>query len=96
VRHEYRLTTKGFDLYPVIATLLAWGDKWLSDRPPVLTVHSDCGHTTTAKTVCAECGGELSAANTSAIVGPGADPGPGAATIGEFLAESAVVNAKRE
>ena len=85
VRHEYRLTAKGFDLYPLIAALLAWGDKWLSDAPPVLTVHRDCGQPTTAKTVCAECGGELNAANTTAIVGPGADPGPGTAVIGGYL-----------
>ncbi len=38
-RYEYLLTDKGRDLYPVIATLLAWGDKWLADAdgPPALT-----------------------------------------------------------
>jgi DNA-binding HxlR family transcriptional regulator len=86
VRHEYRLTAQGLELYPVIAALVAWGDRWLSDAPPVLTVHHDCGHATTAKTVCAECGGELTAANTAAVVGPGADPGPGTAVIGQYLA----------
>ena len=30
-RHEYVLTEKGRDLYPVIATLVAWGDKWLAE-----------------------------------------------------------------
>src|ERR1700752_4362398 len=51
-RHEYVLTEKGRDLYPIVATLLAWGDKWLStsEGPPALTVHADCGHTTIAKT----------------------------------------------
>ena len=88
VRHEYRLTTKGSDLYPVIATLLAWGDKWLSDEPPALTVHTDCGHATVAKAVCAECGGELTAANTSARNGPGGNPGPGTAVIGDYLRAS--------
>ena len=45
-RYEYVLTDKGRDLYPVVATLLAWGDKWLSapDGPPALTVHTDCGN----------------------------------------------------
>lgn len=86
VRHEYQLTEKGLELYPVIAALITWGDKWLSDAPPVLTVHHDCGHATTAKTVCAECGGELNAANTVAVVGPGADPGTGTAVIGQYLA----------
>jgi DNA-binding HxlR family transcriptional regulator len=84
-RDEYRLTAKGLDLYPVIATLLTWGDKWVSDTPPVVTVHTECGHATRAKTVCGECGGELNAANTLSTVGPGADPGPGTAVIGEYL-----------
>ena len=86
-RHEYVLTEKGRDLYPVIATLVAWGDKWLSEPlgPPALTVHADCGHVTTAKTVCAECGGELNAANAIAAAGPGANPGPGTAVIGAYI-----------
>jgi len=86
-RHEYVLTDKGRDLYPVIATLLAFGDKWLStaDGPPILTMHADCGHVTTAKTVCAECGGELNAGNAIHAPGPGANPGPGTALIGGFI-----------
>lgn len=85
-RHEYLLTEKGRDLYPVIATLLAWGDKWLaSDGPPALTVHTECGHVTTAKTVCAECGGELNADNVIPAAGPGAHRGPGTAVIGDYI-----------
>jgi DNA-binding HxlR family transcriptional regulator len=86
-RHEYLLTDKGRDLYPVIATLLAWGDKYLSapDGPPALTVHTDCGRVTTAKTVCAECGGELNAGNAIHTAGPGARPGPGTSLIGEYI-----------
>lgn len=86
-RYEYLLTDKGRDLYPVIATLLAWGDKWQagSDGPPALLVHDECGCATTAKTVCAQCGGELSAETTTATAGPGARPGPGTAVIGEFI-----------
>jgi DNA-binding HxlR family transcriptional regulator len=89
-RHEYLLTEKGRDLYPVIATLLAWGDKWLSAPagPPALTVHADCGQVTTAKTVCAECGGELNADNAIHSVGPGARPGPGTALIGAYISSS--------
>lgn len=87
VRHEYVLTEKGRDLYPVIATLLAWGDKWLAGRegPPALTVHADCGHATTARTVCGECGGDLNADNAIPAAGPGAHPGPGTAIIGNYI-----------
>ena len=85
-RHEYVLTDKGRDLYPVIATLLAFGDKWLAlDGPPALITHTDCGHVTTAKTVCAECGGELNAANAIHSPGPGANPGRGTALIGDYI-----------
>lgn len=85
-RHEYLLTDKGRDLYPVLVSLLAWGDKWLaSDGPPAHTVHTDCGHITTARTVCAVCGGELTAANSVYAAGPGAHPGPGTALIGQYI-----------
>jgi DNA-binding HxlR family transcriptional regulator len=85
-RHEYVLTPKGRELFPVLVTLLAWGDKWLaSDGPPALAVHTDCGNATTAKTVCAECGGELNAANTIGAAGPGARRGPGTAIIGDYI-----------
>jgi DNA-binding HxlR family transcriptional regulator len=86
-RHEYVLTEKGRDLYPVIATLVAWGDKWLAEPsgPPALIVHTDCGHVTVAKTVCAEGGAELNAANAIAAAGPGAHRGPGTAVIGGYI-----------
>jgi DNA-binding HxlR family transcriptional regulator len=44
-RHEYRLTRKGLDLYPVFAALQAWGNSYLGDPegPPVEFVHRDCG-----------------------------------------------------
>lgn len=89
-RYEYVLTEKGRDLYPVVATLVAWGDKWLAEPagPPALIVHTDCGNVTTAKTVCADCGGELNAANVIAAAGPGAHRGPGTAMIGDYIGRS--------
>jgi len=46
-RFEYRLTEKGIDLYPVIITMMAWGDRWLDwpDGPPMRLVHRDTGET---------------------------------------------------
>jgi DNA-binding HxlR family transcriptional regulator len=42
-RHEYRLTTKGRDLYPTLIALMQWGDAYLSDGPPPLELlHRDC------------------------------------------------------
>jgi DNA-binding HxlR family transcriptional regulator len=44
-RHEYRLTDKGFALYPVLVALREWGDHYLADPDggPVVHVHRDCG-----------------------------------------------------
>lgn len=45
VRHEYRPTEKGLDLYPVLVAVAAWGDRYLADPegPPVELSHRDCG-----------------------------------------------------
>ena len=32
-RHEYRLTQKGLDLYPVLVALMEWGDRYAACRP---------------------------------------------------------------
>jgi DNA-binding HxlR family transcriptional regulator len=58
VRHEYRLTEKGRDLYPVIASLVTWGDRWMADAdgPPVELEHRPCGHVIHPALHCPECG----------------------------------------
>ena len=37
LRHEYRLTEKGLDLWPVLVAVLGWGDRYLADPegPPL-------------------------------------------------------------
>ncbi len=57
-RHEYRLTAKGRDLFPVIASLVVWGDRWMSEGEgrPVDLFHRPCGHRTTPELHCSECG----------------------------------------
>lgn len=44
-RAEYRLTEKGFDLYPVVQALLEWGNRYEvgPDGPLVRYEHRDCG-----------------------------------------------------
>jgi DNA-binding HxlR family transcriptional regulator len=60
-RFEYHLTEAGRDLYPVILTLMSWGDKYLAgeDGPP-LTLEHRCGHQLGAQLVCEACGEALS------------------------------------
>src|SRR4051812_22645546 len=43
-RFEYRLTEMGRDLYPVIVSLLRFGDRWLLDgNDPPLELQHECG-----------------------------------------------------
>lgn len=37
-RFEYRLTERGRELFPVIVALMAWGDKWLAEEPPITLI----------------------------------------------------------
>jgi DNA-binding HxlR family transcriptional regulator len=54
VRQEYRLTEKGFDLYPILITLMAWGNRYLADPegPPLEFAHRDCGAPVAAEVRC--------------------------------------------
>ena len=45
-RYEYRLTRAGMDLYPVLVSLLRWGDRYLdlpTGGPTLELTHKDCG-----------------------------------------------------
>ena len=59
-RYEYRLTKKGADLYPVLLSLVAWGDKYKNDVPPMRLIHRGCGHAAEPRMTCAHCGEPLS------------------------------------
>ena len=76
-RHEYRLTEKGRDLYPVIASLLRWGDRWMGgdDAPPFELVHRRCGHRTTPTLTCSECGESIDARDMKAQLHAPRSPG---------------------
>ena len=62
-RLEYRLTEKGRDLYPVLVTLMGWGDRWMSGGapPPVQLHHVACGHDTRPTLTCSACGDPIDA-----------------------------------
>ena len=71
-RFEYRLSERGRALHPTITALLAWGDEWMADPdgPPVTLVHRACGHEMTPVPTCPECGDEVTATGTAAVVHP--------------------------
>ncbi|MBT5772874.1 MAG: helix-turn-helix transcriptional regulator [Dehalococcoidia bacterium] len=60
-RFEYRMTSAGRELYPVMIGLLQWGDRHLAgaDGPPLEVSHRDCGGHPESQVVCSDCGEEL-------------------------------------
>jgi DNA-binding HxlR family transcriptional regulator len=79
VRHEYRLTPKGFDLYPVLAAVRDWGERYLleAEGAPLVLTHRDCGAEVHAYLRCA--GGHEVASPRDVVPrpGPGAIPRSG-------------------
>ncbi len=73
LRHEYRITSKGQDLYWTALMMLRWERRW-SRTPAPLDVrlrHAVCGHPFEAVPTCACCGGEISARDIDWAEGPG-------------------------
>jgi DNA-binding HxlR family transcriptional regulator len=81
LRHEYRLTAMGLDLWPTIVALVQFGDKHLTgpDGPPLLLRHRDCGGALDERRMCEKCGAELEARDVQSLVGPGGAVLPAAA-----------------
>lgn len=73
-RHEYRLTEKGLDLWPIVVELLRWGDRHASTPagPPIILRHRDCGGLLDEWRICENCGKPLTVRDVRAEPGPGA------------------------
>lgn len=71
-RYEYRLTAMGRDLWPVIVSMKAWGDKWLGSdgNVPVSIVHKQCGATVTPIMVCPDCHAPMEAHDAEPQLSP--------------------------
>ena len=71
VRYEYRLTEKGVGLYPVIVSLLEWGNRWLDwddeGGPPVQLVDRTTGEVVEPVLVDARTGKALDPRSTTAV-----------------------------
>lgn len=73
-RNEYRLTRKGWDLWPVLVALRQWGDTYAPDPggSVVDMRHDQCGAPIRVVVECAEEHAALSPQQVSAQPGPGA------------------------
>lgn len=73
-RSEYKLTEKGIELFPVIAALLAWGDKYAAwpGGPAVELTHRDCGAPVQLELTCSAGHALGSARDVTPVPGPGA------------------------
>jgi len=63
IRHEYRLTPRGRDLYANVLAAWAWHRRWgdtRKDTLPARLVHRSCGHSFKPLLVCEHCAEPLS------------------------------------
>jgi DNA-binding HxlR family transcriptional regulator len=73
-RDEYRLTQKGLDLYPIMVSLMHWGDRYVADPagPSVVLTHRDCGSPIEVQLRCADGHEVPSPREVTPRPGPGA------------------------
>ena len=74
VRNEYRLTPKGLDLYPVLLSLVHWGDTYTAGKAgrPLLHQHLACGQMFDPVTTCSACAEPIDPRQVRVFPGPGA------------------------
>ncbi len=74
LRHEYRLTEKSRDLWPVFVEMLRWGDRYAAPTggPPLVLRHRDCGGLLDEWRICENCGKPLTVRDVHIEPGPGA------------------------
>ena len=73
---EYTLTDKGLDLWPVVRSMLTWGDDYYSASGPRRLFHHAADDGDVAPDGrCAACGGQVPLADIMVLPGPGWRPG---------------------
>lgn len=59
VRHEYRLTARGEDLWPVLLALMQWGERHRDGATAPRALHRGCGGELTQRCTCSQCAAEI-------------------------------------
>lgn len=75
-RHEYRLTDKSRDLFPVLTALAAWGNRWAvpAKGPAMVLIDRETGKPIEPVLVDRSSGKPLHRGNVGIAAGPGAGP----------------------
>ena len=68
VRHEYRLTRKGMELYPILISMVQWGNAHytIEGGAPITFRHKECGKHFRPRLTCESCGKPVSARDVEA------------------------------
>lgn len=75
LRHDYKLTDKGRDLWPVLTAMRQWGDRHAAPSgPPLSVVHKACGSAGEATFVCSSCGEPLGPRDVEVVAAAGHTP----------------------
>ncbi len=77
LRYEYRLTEKGIDLYPIVMSIVHWGDVHMAGKKgrPLIHQHDACGKAFDPVMTCSACGEVINPRQVHVHRGPGAaDP----------------------
>ena len=74
IRYEYRLTDKGYGLFPLCMLVWAWETKWTQDHDklPDMLFHRACGRSTHPELRCPRCQQVIDARDVDYVPGPGA------------------------
>jgi DNA-binding HxlR family transcriptional regulator len=72
VRREYHLTAKGYDLLPVLLSMMTWGDKYYTGKTgrPRIARHVDCGGEVAQQLACTKCAQVLDKDDIEILPGP--------------------------
>jgi DNA-binding HxlR family transcriptional regulator len=72
-RSGYHLTAAGRDLLPVLQALLQWGNRWVTEEPPVVLHHSaghHGDHLVDGEWTCRTCGEPVNASRVERVLTP--------------------------
>ncbi len=73
LRHEYKLTQKGREFYPVIHAMRAWGETWCKEEEEEIAVqfvHRACGYDVGLSNVCPGCGEPVERKDLDSTISP--------------------------